>query len=197
MKNIFNYLKKQDYVFIKANSFQKIWCLWCLMLALIAGIIFINKFHWQDEEIQAKMLAYIKNLAQKDELRYEKLLQSMSQADERDLLEGKYNSKFLTLKDQIEIAVHFIVKICSIFILTFILFNAIYWRNFLFLLAVNFVFFISIIPFTIWNNTNIYFFLLYFVLSLLALRIFKNFLAFFNTLAFYVIWLVLFNLHIG
>ncbi|HEB7544061.1 TPA: hypothetical protein RZH61_001510, partial [Campylobacter coli] len=94
MKNIFNYLKKQDYVFIKANSFQKIWCIWCLILALIAGITFINKFHWQDEEIQAKMLAYIKNLAQKDELRYEKLLQSMSQADERDLLEGKYNSKF-------------------------------------------------------------------------------------------------------
>ncbi|ECR0827152.1 hypothetical protein F0965_07100, partial [Campylobacter coli] len=154
MKNIFNYLKKQDYVFIKANSFQKIWCIWCLILALIAGITFINKFYWQDEEIQAKMLAYIKNLAQKDELRYEKLLQSMSQADERDLLEGKYNSKILTLKDQIEIAVHFIVKICSIFILTFILFNAIYWRNFLFLLAVNFVFFISIIPFTIWNNTN-------------------------------------------
>lgn len=43
MKNIFNYLKKQDYVFIKANSFQKIWCIWCLILALIAGIIFINK----------------------------------------------------------------------------------------------------------------------------------------------------------
>ncbi|TEY00497.1 hypothetical protein [Campylobacter sp. US33a] len=99
LKQIFSYFKKQNYVFIEANSFQKILCIWCLILALIAGITSINKFHWQDEEIQAKMLAYIKKLAQKDELRYEKLLQNMSQADEKDLLEGKYNSKFLTLKD--------------------------------------------------------------------------------------------------
>lgn len=125
---------------------------------------------------------------------YEKFVKNLNDKDWDDYINGRYNAKFLRDEQKIP---SLIFKVISVFFISASLINAIYWRNFLFLLAVNFVFFISIIPFTIWGNTNIYFFLLYFVLSLLALRIFKNFLAFFNTLVFYLIWLVLFNLHIG